>query len=90
MNYQSLTAEQKAKIDAVTREKYPDTEVNIQDIAIEKLPNDYLKMSYKGITIEIPVTKPDQQTSNGIWQTIAGGAIAIAAVAVALIITKDD
>ncbi len=90
MNYHNLTAEQKSKIDAAIREKFPDTEVNIQDIVVEKLPNDCLKMSYNGISVEIPVTKPDQQTSNGIWQTLAGGAIAIAAVAVTIIITKDE
>jgi hypothetical protein len=46
-------------------------------------------MSYKGVTVELPLPPPDQQTSNGIWQTIAGGAIALAGVALGAWVLKE-
>lgn len=89
MDYQNLTVEQKEKINSAIKDKYPDSEMNIDDIQIVKLSDDSLRISYQGINVEIPIQKPDQQTSNSIWQVLAGGAIAIAAVATTLILSKD-
>lgn len=89
MNYYDLTLNEKKKIQDKIKAHHPDANINIDEIRVEKSSDGYLKVSYKGIVVEIPIQKPDQSTSNSIWSTLAGGAIAIAAVAVTLRYTKD-
>jgi hypothetical protein len=89
MEYQDLTDEQKNKLNEAIKKKYPNSKINVDDIEISR-NGDILKISYKGINIEIPIGKPDQSTTNSIWSTIVGGVIAISAVAVTLVLTKDN
>lgn len=89
MNYQNLKEEEKNKLNKLIKEKYPNAEIDVDDIKIIN-ENNTLKISYKDIRIELPIGKPDQQTTNGIWQTVVGGVIAIAAATVVLIVTKDN
>jgi hypothetical protein len=89
MNYENLTDEQKNKLNDAIKKEYPNSKINIEDIKIMR-DGDVLKISYQGINIEIPIGKPDQSTTNNIWSTIVGGVIAISAVAITLVLTKDN
>ena len=89
MDFKDLSEDEKNKLSKAIKEQYPNAEIDVDDIKITR-ENDTLKISYKDINIEIPIGKPDQQTTNGIWQTLVGGVIAIASVATVLILTKDN
>lgn len=87
MNYKNLSDEQKLIIQSAVKEKYPNTDVEYDKINFGDLSKDSLKLEYKGLVLEIP--KPDQKTTNNIWLFVAGGVVAIVAVAVALKMKKD-
>lgn len=89
MNYKSLSPAEKQQIQEKIKAQYPDADIDVGEIKVEKSSEGHLKVSYRGIVVEIPLQKPDQPTSNSIWSTLAGGAIAIAAVAVTLKFSKD-
>jgi hypothetical protein len=56
--------------------------------------NDSLKISKteKGLDINIPIGKPDQETTNTIWSTVIGATVAITGVVIGLFFSssKDD
>ncbi|WP_373033960.1 hypothetical protein [Sulfurovum sp.] len=89
MEYQDLNDEQKNKLNEAINKEYPNSEINVDDIEINR-DGDILKINYQGINIKIPIGKPDQPTTNSIWSTIVGGVIAISAVAVTLVLTKEN
>ena len=89
MSFEDLTENKKNEILKTINEKYPNTNINIDNIKIDRI-DDSLEINYKDINIKIPIGKPDQTTTNGIWQTLTGGAIAIASVATVLFLSKDS
>ena len=65
------------------------TNVNYDDVVV--VPQDDNKsffIEYGDLKIAVPIKEPDQGTSNGIWQTLIGGVIVIAAVGVTLVCSK--
>ena len=88
MHYNDLSAKERQKIYDKIKYESPNSDIDIDDIHVEQVSKDYCKFSYKGMTLEIPIRKPDQESANNMWHTLAGGAVAIATVAVTLLTTK--
>lgn len=84
MNFNDLTSSEKEKIKDYVKKNNPKNDIDFDKINVERISDDCLKIKYNGITVEVPISKPDQNTTNAIWLTLAGGVIAIAAFATAM------
>ncbi|MDD4540227.1 MAG: hypothetical protein GX617_06130 [Lentisphaerae bacterium] len=84
MNYHSLPKHVKADINKEINERYPESNIDIDQIKISDVGNDRVRFEYGELTLEVPIGRPDQQTTNDIWKYLTGGVIAIVAVAVTL------
>lgn len=62
--------------------------VDYEDVDVEIVGNDKLKVTYKDVCLEIPIKAPDQATSNNIWSALTTGILIIGGVAVTLICSK--
>ncbi|MGI5923459.1 MAG: hypothetical protein GX945_06335 [Lentisphaerae bacterium] len=84
MDYHNLPKDVKAEINRKIKESYPEADIDIEQIRVTDIGNGKIRFEYKGIIVELPIGRPDQQTTNDIWKFLTGGAVALAGVVVAL------
>ena len=60
MNYEDLTTEEKSKLNRIIKEKYPNSDIAINEIEISQVNDNLLKIDYRGLNIEVPIEKPKE------------------------------
>ena len=71
IDFKQLPKVEKDKIVSEVKKKFPDANINLDDIKINQRDNnESLEFSYNGTSIKVPIGKPDQQTTNNIWTII--------------------
>lgn len=82
MNYSELSEQNKEIVKKQLEQHVKDIDYNLVDASVQE---DKLILKYKGMTLSIPIQKPDKATSNHIWTMLTSGVLIIAGVAVALL-----
>ena len=85
IDFKQLPEVEKDKIISEIKKKYTDANINVDDIKINQRDNnESLEFSYNGVSIKVPIGKPDQQTTNDIWKVVSGAIIALSSVFITL------
>ncbi len=85
--FNNMPKEEKEKLEDYLDENFPESDIKLTDI---KIDNDSTNVTFTHGKTKISVPAPDINTTNTIWQILAGGAIALAGVYVGTKLLKKD
>ena len=75
--FDNMPKEKKEKLEDYLDENFPESDMKLTDI---KIDNDSTNVTFTYGKTKISVPAPDRNTTNTIWQILAGSAVALAGV----------